>query len=293
MYSSQDLAALVAVANTGSVRAAAGPLGRTQPAVTQAIHRLEKALGFALLDRSGYRVRLTDRGETFAKRARIAVAQARDLRSFATLLASGVEPRVRLAVHGAIPTEVWVMPVSGISTHFPDTTIEVEAGEGNAPLRRLMAGEANLAFLIHPFPERYTTSVEAKVLGEMEYVNVVRADKRELLLEPLPGIPQILASDFDDLTTSYALGEAQSYWRASDHRMKAALILAGAGWGYVPRSIVETQLQLGVLTTVSCFGVPERGRRSFALYRRLNEPLGPVASFIWEHASTDIASAAT
>src|SRR5262245_32235039 len=68
MFVVHDLAALVAVAESGSVRRGASALGRTQPAVSQAIQRLEEAAGFALLDRSGYRVRLTERGETFVKR---------------------------------------------------------------------------------------------------------------------------------------------------------------------------------------------------------------------------------
>lgn len=284
MYSAQDLAALVAVADTGSVRAAACALGRTQPAVTQAIRRLEAAVGFALLDRSGYRARLTERGETFVKRARTSVAQARGLRSLATLLAKGVEPRLRIAVHSAIPTEAWVGLVQDLPRRFPETSVEVEAGEGNAPLRRFMGGEAHLALLLDPFPERYATSVERLDLGQIEYVNVVRADRLADLQDGLPKIPQVLASDFDDLTTSFALGEGPRFWRVSDHRMKVAAIAAGAGWGYVPRTLVAAELGDGTLRTTSCFGVSERGARAFALYRRRDLPSGPVTDFVWEAA---------
>lgn len=284
MYSAQDLAALVAVADTGSVRAAAGALGRTQPAVTQAVRRLEAAVGFALLDRSGYRARLTERGETFVKRARVSVAQARGLRTLATLLAKGIEPRLRIAVHSAVPTETWVGLVQDLPGRFPDTSVEVEAGEGNAPLRRFMDGEAHLALLLDPFPERYGASVERLDLGQIEYVNVVRADRLAELRDGLPQIPQVLASDFDDLTTSFALGEGQRFWRVSDHRMKVAAIAAGAGWGYVPRSLVEAELRAGALRATSCFGVSERGARAFALYRRRDLPRGPVAEAVWEAA---------
>jgi DNA-binding transcriptional LysR family regulator len=285
MYSAPDLAALVAVADTGSVRAAATALGRTQPAVTQAVRRLEAAVGFALLDRSGYRARLTERGETFVKRARVSVAQARGLRALATLLAKGIEPRLRIAVHSAIPTEAWVGLVQDLSRRFPDTSVEIEAGEGNAPLRRFMDGEAHLALLLDPFPERYATSVERRDLGQIEYVNVVRADRLGELQGGLPQIPQVLASDFDDLTTSFALDEGR-LWRVSDHRMKVAAIAAGAGWGYVPRPLVEAELRAGTLCATSCFGVSERGARAFALYRRRDLPRGPVAELIWETAGT-------
>jgi DNA-binding transcriptional LysR family regulator len=148
-----------------------------------------------------------------------------------------------------------------------------------------MDGEAHLALLLDPFPERYATSVERLDLGQIEYVNVVRADRLGELQGGLPQIPQVLASDFDDLTTSFALDEGR-FWRVSDHRMKVAAITAGAGWGYVPRPLVEAELRAGTLCATSCFGVSERGARAFALYRRRDLPRGPVAELIWEAAGT-------
>src|SRR5690606_32198436 len=108
----------VAVADGGSVRRAAAAMERTQPAVTQAIQRLEDAVGFALLDRSGYRVRLTERGEAFVKRARLTVKQARELKAFASVLSSGVEARLRIGVHGAIPTEAWMPLLTELPQRF-------------------------------------------------------------------------------------------------------------------------------------------------------------------------------
>ena len=145
MFTTHDLAVLVAVADSGSVRRAAAVIGRTQPAVTQAIQRLEEAVGFALFDRSGYRVRLTDRGTAFLKRARAAVRQARELREFASVLSHGVEPSLRIGVHGAIPLSSWLQLVEDLSKYFPDTAIEIQTGEGDAPVRRLMSGEVDLS----------------------------------------------------------------------------------------------------------------------------------------------------
>lgn len=281
MYSSQDLAALVTIADTGSVRAAASALGRTQPAVTQAIRRLEEAVGFPLLDRSGYRARLTEQGDTFVKRARVAVSYARGLRTFATLLAHGVEPRLKIAIHGAIPTEAWIDLVKDIPSHFPDTVIEMECGEGEAPLRQLIDGDAHLAVLLQEFPDRHGTKVESKLLGKVAFVNVVRSDRADQLQEGLALIPQILAADFDDPVASYGVADGQRYWRVSNHKIKAAAIIAGLGWGSVPKALVERELRDGTLLALPYLGLKATSQRPFSIYRKRDQTPGPVASFIW------------
>ena len=282
MYSPQDLAALVAVADTGSVRAAASALGRTQPAMTQAIRRLEDSVGFSLLDRSFYRARLTERGELFVKRARVTVGQARSLRAFAVLLARGVEPRLKLAVHGAIPDRAWLDVVAEIPKRFPDSVIEVEAREGDAPLRRLLDGDAHLAIMLNAFPDRFGTSTESKTMGEVEFCNAVRADKIDQLQEGFALIPQILSADFDDPAASYGVVDGHRHWRVNDHRMKAAAIVAGMGWGSLPTELVEKELQNGTLQAVCYLGLKRRSRRAFSIYRKRNQPLGPIAAHIWE-----------
>jgi DNA-binding transcriptional LysR family regulator len=135
MFSISDLAAFVAVADGGSVRHAATTLGRTQPAVTQAIQRLEHVVGFPLLDRSGYRAVPTERGQTFLKRARAVVLQSRELKAFAGVLARDAEPGIRIAMHGATPPTVYDRLLGPVAQRFPDTVLEIESGEGNAPLR--------------------------------------------------------------------------------------------------------------------------------------------------------------
>jgi DNA-binding transcriptional LysR family regulator len=58
------------VATEKSFSRAAGKLGRTQPAVSLAIQRLEHAVGEPLIDRTGKQVRLTDAGQVVLDYAR-------------------------------------------------------------------------------------------------------------------------------------------------------------------------------------------------------------------------------
>ncbi len=58
-----------AVADTGSITAAAAALGFSQPAISQHLRRLETRLGLALVERVGRGVRLTEAGRVLARHA--------------------------------------------------------------------------------------------------------------------------------------------------------------------------------------------------------------------------------
>lgn len=283
MFPTHDLAALIAVAESGSIHQAAAVLGRTQPAVTQAIRRLEEAVGFALLDRSGYRAKLTERGETFAKRARATVKQARDLRAFANVLSRGVEARLRISIHGAIPTAYWMPLIAAIPERFPETVVELQVGEGDAPIRQLQSDAADLAIVLSPTAAHHAAGIEQRYIGDVEFVNVVQAARLVSNEgDDLAALPQILVADFDDPATSFGVVEGHRYWRVSSHQIKAAAIIEGAGWGSVPLALVEAELREGKLSSISYRGQGPSSRRPVFLYQKSEKAQGPVATFIWE-----------
>lgn len=286
MFSQHDLAVFVTVADRGSIRLAATALSRTQPAVSQAIQRLEHAAGFALFDRSGYRVALTPQGQVFLKRARAAVAEAQQLKAFADLLARGTEPSVRIAVHGAIPPPMWSDLVTAGRTHFPDTVLELQAGEGDSPLQQLLAGKADLALLIGEPPIECARVLELLNIGELDFVNVIRRTTPSIASAGDPDeLPQIVVSDFEGSSNSYGVVDGCRHWRVSNHRIKLALIEAGAGWGTVPQWMAEPALQTQAIHGFTHKGIGPHSRHPCFIVRRLEGTAGPVCSFIWEQAA--------
>ena len=96
-----DVRALVAVKEAGSIGAAADRLNLTQPAVTRRIQRLEGSLGLALLDRSVKPVQLTPAGQAAYLRAQHIVRAADGFDRW--LAANGVpEGELRLGVSYAL-----------------------------------------------------------------------------------------------------------------------------------------------------------------------------------------------
>lgn len=58
----RQVALLLAIGRSGTLRAAASELGMTQPAATKMLHELEHALGHALFERAGRGLKLTESG---------------------------------------------------------------------------------------------------------------------------------------------------------------------------------------------------------------------------------------
>lgn len=69
----RHLRAFLAIAETGTVTAAAAAVHITQPAMTRTLQQLEDHLGVRLVDRSTHHLRLTAAGEAFRVRATAAV----------------------------------------------------------------------------------------------------------------------------------------------------------------------------------------------------------------------------
>ena len=67
---SHALRVVQALAEHGSITAAARALGYSQPAVSQQLKRLEQRVGLALVERVGRGVRLTEAGRLLARHAR-------------------------------------------------------------------------------------------------------------------------------------------------------------------------------------------------------------------------------
>src|SRR5438477_1159518 len=92
-----------AVITEGSFQAAAEKLRRAQPSVSLAVKNLEVQLKLSLLDRSGYRVSLTEAGRSFHGRAKALLHELGALKTHATQLAMGEESELRVVIGDLSP----------------------------------------------------------------------------------------------------------------------------------------------------------------------------------------------
>src|SRR2546430_564542 len=97
----EELAAFVAVVDTGSLSAAAKRLGQTASGMSRALGRLESKLDTTLLQRTTRRLRITEEGELFLERAR-SILEAIESAEEALAARRG-KPSGRLRIDAAAP----------------------------------------------------------------------------------------------------------------------------------------------------------------------------------------------
>jgi DNA-binding transcriptional LysR family regulator len=93
------LEAFRAVVDHRSVTAAAGAMGVTQPAVSTQIARLEEAIGFALFERSGGRLKPTPEGMLFYAEATRVLGEVDRLQAATAQIREGQAGRLAIASH--------------------------------------------------------------------------------------------------------------------------------------------------------------------------------------------------
>src|ERR1022692_3621979 len=123
-----QLRTFLAVADRGSVRAAAEELVVTQAAVSAALGALQKSLGLQLLRPEGRGLRLTDAGEAYAGFVRRILGLLDEAGRGA---AAGADPdRGELRIGAVTTAAEQLVPglLRGYRQHYPQTGVLLEAG---------------------------------------------------------------------------------------------------------------------------------------------------------------------
>ncbi len=149
----------LAVAEAGSIRAAARLRGLSQPAVTKNIRSLEAELGVPLLRRSAHGIELTASGQLFLTRARIV---SRELeRSRQELAHAGMSQSVTVASAPATAAVLLPPALVRLRRHSPAIEVRIVEAMPNASFPRVRDGSVDLALgplLQNPAPPDLVTT---------------------------------------------------------------------------------------------------------------------------------------
>jgi len=168
----EDLRVFAAVAAERSFSRAARKLRRTQPAVSQAIRRLEDAVGERLIDRASRDGTLTDAGELLldyagrllrlADEAAGAVVDLRDIRKGRVLIGANEG-----GVHAVLPV------IGAFQQQYPAIVVEVRRIPSRQMAQEVMLRTVDFGVLTFNPSERELSSI---LLGTDELVLLVRPD---------------------------------------------------------------------------------------------------------------------
>ena len=154
-----EMQALLAVIDCGTLSAAAEQLGQTTSGVSRALARLEQKLGTTLLTRTTRRLHLTAEGEAFVRQARHIVEAVETAEEQMALRRQ--RPAGRLRVDAAMPFVLHVIAplVARYRDQFPDVALEVNSSERYIDL---LERRTDLAIRIGPLAD---STLHARVLG--------------------------------------------------------------------------------------------------------------------------------
>ncbi len=286
-----SLACLDAVASEGGFQAAAARMHRTHSAVFAAIRQLEARAGVALLDRSGYRVTLTEAGRAFHQRARRVLAECDTLLELTGQLRRGEETDLRVVVGDLTPVASVLPMLKRFFASFPQTRLHLQFETLGGPQERLFAGEADL--IVHHADPADPRLERAKLMS----VTLVPVAAPGFL--PFPLTRNLSPASMKDLVqcilrdsatqpgASYHVIPDAHSWTVADQQTKKDLILNGMGWGHMPLHLVERELRSGRLLSLEGRHF-KRTRLDIVAARRRDRPAGPVAERLWGLLNTGL-----
>ncbi|MEM9602303.1 MAG: LysR family transcriptional regulator [Pseudomonadota bacterium] len=146
----RSLEVLVAVAETGQMRAGASLLGLTQPAASQHIARLEKAYGVELLDRATRPVRLTQAGARLHAQATSVIDALATMESEMRRLGPRPINVLRVGLQASIATTLTPGLVALARSEFGVQDVSLHAGQSGDHERLLRTKQADLAITSNP-----------------------------------------------------------------------------------------------------------------------------------------------
>jgi DNA-binding transcriptional LysR family regulator len=274
-----------AVAGEGGFQAGADKLFRSQPTVFAAIKSLEAQLGLTLLDRSGYRIALTDAGRAFHERTRVFLSEAAKLETHATQLAMGEESELAVVIGDLCPTAETLGLLRLFFDDCPGTRLNLHFEAISGPWERLLDGEADL--IVHhidksdprlEFIDLCTVALVPVVAPRFLPFPISKSITPEQMREHVQCI--IRDSARHSSPRDYYVVEGARSWTVSDQLMKKEVILQGMGWGHLPDFLIANELDTGELLTI-------KGRHftggsvELVAARRRNVAHGPVAERLW------------
>ncbi len=266
----RQLAALTAVADTGTFSAAADVLHTVQSNVSTHIARLERELGAILVDRAAGR--LTEEGEVVVARARRIAGELDALVADVASLRSDVTGNVHVGVIGT--TGRWLLPplLEAMVVCHPGVRVSVVEGNTTALLPSLASGQLDLALVnlpvddpdieVNPLFEEDLVLVAptGHPLAGRDEVTLAELAEHELLLTPAGTSIRI---DLD-LAAAAAGVTLKAKAELDGVRLIASLTFEGFGAAVLPSSAVPSYLS-GAWRRVGIQGI---SRRQVALARR-------------------------
>lgn len=281
----RQLEVFVATAHSGSTRAAANRVARSQSAASAALAELEAALGAPLFDRVGRRLILNESGRALLPRARLLLEQAAGIESM-----FGGAHAAPLHVAASFTIGEYLLPdlVARWTREQPQSRIQLRIANTSEVIAAVAALEVDLGFIeglqthpdliVRPWLQDELVIVAAPghpLAGRMVAARQL-ARAAWVLREHGSGTRQAsdrwMLAHLDRQQVAFELGSTEAIKR---------LVAAGVGLGCLSRHAVARALQDGWLVELRTRLPTEVRQLAIALHR--DKTMGPVTEAFLAH----------
>ncbi|MBI3561550.1 MAG: LysR family transcriptional regulator [Gammaproteobacteria bacterium] len=282
----QQMLALDAVVNEGSVQAGARLLHKTHPSVITALKNLEEELGFVLFDRSGYRSVLTAEGKAFHQGVRRILSNLQDLKNRARHIKIGEETELNIVLGDITPMADALSVLRRFVEDYPHTRINLFFENLYGPNEWLLDGKADL--IIHHI-DKSDPRYEYRDFCQVSVVPVIAPG-----FLPFPISDNIHYTDMQGYTQciirdtalrggnkNYFVLDDTPHITVGDQHTKKEVILQRMAWGHMPLFLIDDELSSGNL--ISLEGQHIKGNTLDIVAARLGtDEKGRMAERLWQ-----------
>ncbi len=292
MISLEQLRVFVALNKAGSFTKTAEILNKAQSAVTYAIKSLESELGITLLDRTGYRAKVTAAGEVLLPRAEEMLKMADEIGDLSRIMKEGWEPRINIVTHGILPIAN-IMPLlkESLRLKYPtQISLRVEILSGISESIKALQPELVVTPLESiEIPKNYN----AVRIGSISLIPVVSPghplakDQFPIPLHILRKHVHLIVSDsaVSPQPLDFLLIGAEEHWNFPDFYSRREGLRAGVGFAWMPTYLVEKDINEGRLIPL-VLEVQNIHSYDIGVLYRLSPMLGPAGLFLLELLKT-------
>lgn len=170
----RDLSYFETIAELGHLGQAAERLGRTQPALSKSLRRLEEELGTPLFARSGRGIALTPTGQALLAKARLIRRNIADSLREVGEMAQGLTGTIRVGSGATTAEYILPMVMRRLLTEAPAAKIEIRIGMNDVLRRELALGQVDV--VVGPLAADDTANFETRCFGTDAVVVAVARD---------------------------------------------------------------------------------------------------------------------
>lgn len=258
---------LATAVRCGSLTAAAGALGISQPALSKSIRAFERSLGVQLLERGRFGVRANDYGEAVIARGSVIEAEIRGVSEEISALRRAGNARLVLGCGPSEATRLLPATLAEFGRHHPEIRITVLYGLNETLMPMVKKGEIEFALSSIPrtasdpdLSHQILCRDDAAVIARPEHplARRSRLAPADLLGQRwvLPRRRELERKALDDLFLEAGLKPVEAEIETTSAVLLKTVVMQGDYLSFLPRELIHWEAQAGLLTVLAVDSPP-------------------------------------